>query len=176
MFRWESCKGSVWKSVKKCLRLWSEAGTRDWISQVARSLQAARRCTRVKHVEKLNRHASCNTTWQKVQTNHSVSSRLRLATQSSWRPSRQSTLLWKNWLFAFLSHSSINTPYTHEILRASRKNFERETLEKTRLTHTQSSHSDSSNSSTLTLSIVTSLRGTLAKTFSHHTHICEKAF
>ena len=35
-------------------------------------------------------------------------------------------LLWKNWLFAFLSHSSINTPYTHEILRTYRKNFERE--------------------------------------------------
>ena len=46
------------------------------------------------------------------------------------RPSHQSTLLWKNWLFTFLSHSSINTPYTHEILRASKENFERETLEK----------------------------------------------
>ena len=32
------------------------------------------------------------------------------------------------------------------------------------------------NSSTLTLSIVTSLRGTLAKTFSHHTYISEKIF
>ena len=59
--------------------------------------------------------------------------------------------------------------------RASKENFERETLVKTRLTHPQSLHNDSSNSSTLILSIVTSLRGTLAKTFSHHTHICEKA-
>ena len=49
------------------------------------------------------------------------------------RPSRQSTLLWKNWLFAFLSHSSINTPCTHEILRASRENFKRETLEKNKI-------------------------------------------
>ena len=49
------------------------------------------------------------------------------------RPSRQSTLLWKNWLFAFLSHSSINTPYTHEILRDSRENFESETLEKNKI-------------------------------------------
>ena len=31
------------------------------------------------------------------------------------RPSRQFTLLLKNWLVAFLSHSSINTPYTLEI-------------------------------------------------------------
>ena len=49
------------------------------------------------------------------------------------RPSCQFSLLWKNWLFAFLSHSSINTPYTHEILRASKENFERETLEKNKI-------------------------------------------
>ena len=83
VYRWESCKGSVWESVKKCSRLCSEAGTRVWISQVACSLQAARRCTQVKHAEKLNRHASCSTTGQNVQTSHSVSSRLGLATQSS---------------------------------------------------------------------------------------------
>ena len=83
VFRWESCKGSVWKSVKKCSRMCTEAGTRDWISQVACDWQAARWCTWVKHVEKLNRHASCSTTRQKVQTSHSVSSRLGLATQSS---------------------------------------------------------------------------------------------
>ena len=37
----------------------------------------------VKHAEKLNCHASCSTTGQKVQTGHSVSSRLGLVTQSS---------------------------------------------------------------------------------------------
>ena len=52
-------------------------------SQVARSLQAARRCTWVKHAEKLNRHASYSTIRQKVQTGHSVSSWLGLAIQSS---------------------------------------------------------------------------------------------
>ena len=92
-----------------------------------------------------------------IQLAHGLNSRLSQVT----RPSHQFTLLWKNWLFAFLSHSSINTPYTHEILRASRENFER----KIRLTHPQSLYSDSSYSSTLTLSIVTSLRGSLAKTF-----------
>ena len=50
---------------------------------MARGLQAARRCTRVKHAEKLNRHANYSTIGQKVQTSHSVSSRLGLATQSS---------------------------------------------------------------------------------------------
>ena len=83
IFRWESCKGSVWESVKKCSKLCSETETRGWISRVARGLQAARRCTRVKHAEKLNRHASCSTTGQKVQSGHLVSSRLGLTTQSS---------------------------------------------------------------------------------------------
>ena len=69
--------------MKKYSRLCSEAETCGWISRVACGLQAARRCTRVKHAEKLNRHASCSTTGQKVQTGHSVNSRFRLATQSS---------------------------------------------------------------------------------------------
>ena len=133
VFRSESCKGSVWESVKKCSRLCSEAETRGWISWVARVLQATRRCTRVKHVEKLNCHASYSTIGQKVHIGHSVSSQLGLATKSSRRPSCQSILVWKNWLFAFLSHSSINTPYTHEMLRASRENFEREILEKNKI-------------------------------------------
>ena len=83
VFRWDSCKSNVWENVKKCSKLCSEAGTRDWISWVAHGLQAARRCTRVKHTKKLNRHASCSTTGQKVQSGHSVILRLGLATQSS---------------------------------------------------------------------------------------------
>ena len=31
------------------------------------------------------------------------------------RPSRQSTLFGKNWLFAFQTYTNINTPYTHEM-------------------------------------------------------------
>ena len=69
--------------MKKCSRLCSEVGTHSWILWVARGLQAAKRCTRVKHAKKLNCYASCSTTRQKVQTGHSVSSRLGLETQSS---------------------------------------------------------------------------------------------
>ena len=39
----------------------------------------------------------------------------------------------KTWLFTFHSHLSINIPYTHERMRASRENFERETLEKNKI-------------------------------------------
>ena len=69
--------------MKKWSRLCKEAGTRDWISQVARGLQAAKSCTRAKHAEKLNCHASYSITGQKVQSGHSVTSRLELAAQSS---------------------------------------------------------------------------------------------
>ena len=44
------------------------------------------------------------------------------------------------------------------------------------MTHPQSSIFDSPNSSTLTLSIDTSLRGTLARSISNYTHICEEEF
>ena len=115
VFRWESCKGSVWENMKKCSRMCSEVRTRGWISWVARSLQVARRCKQVKHVEKLNHCANCSTTGQKVQTSHSVSTRLWLVTQSSRETKLPVHFVMKNWLFAFLSHSSINTPYTHEI-------------------------------------------------------------
>ena len=69
--------------MKKYSRLCKEAGTREWISQVASGLQAARSYTRAKHAEKLNRHASCSTTGQKVQSGHSVTSQLELMAQSS---------------------------------------------------------------------------------------------
>ena len=69
--------------MKKCSKLCSEAETRGWISWVARSLQAAKRCIRVKHVEKLNYHASCSAIGKKVQSGHSVISQLGLVTQSS---------------------------------------------------------------------------------------------
>ena len=69
--------------MKNCSSLYKVARTRDWISQVPCSLQAARSCTRAKHAEKLKCHANWSTIGQKVQIGHSVSSRLELAAQSS---------------------------------------------------------------------------------------------
>ena len=59
-----------------------------------RGLQAARNCTRAKHVEKLKCYASKSTTRQKIQTGHSVSSRLELTTQSS-----RELMAWPAWDF-----------------------------------------------------------------------------
>ena len=113
-------------------------------------LQAAKWWTRAKHAR----------SWNVMPAGALQDKKNRLAIQlpCGWNsrlnqamsPSRQPTLFWKTWFFAFHSHSSINTPYTHDMLRASIENIERETLEKkTRLTHPQSSHRDSSNSSIL---------------------------
>ena len=69
--------------MKKCSSLHKVAGTRNWILQVAHGLQAARSCTRAKHAEKLKCHASWSTIGKKVQTVHSVSSRLELTASNS---------------------------------------------------------------------------------------------
>ena len=49
VFRWESCKGSVWESVKNCSSLCKEVGTRGWISWVACGCEPPNWCTRAKH-------------------------------------------------------------------------------------------------------------------------------
>ena len=49
VFRWESCKGSVWESVKNCSSVCKEAGTRGWISRVAHSYKPPDWSTRAKH-------------------------------------------------------------------------------------------------------------------------------
>ena len=49
------------------------------------------------------------------------------------RLSREPPLFCKTWRFTFSSHLSINTPYTHNWKRASRENFERETLKKNKI-------------------------------------------
>ena len=101
---------------------------------MARGLQAARRYTRVKHAEKLNRHASCSTTRQKVQTGHSVSSRLGLMTQSSRKA--------KSLVHFVIEKLTLRIPfslqykyllYPRNIESFQRENFERETLEKNKI-------------------------------------------
>ena len=83
VFRWESCKGSEWESVKKCSRLCKDAETRGWNSQVTRNWQAAKTGTRVKHAGELKSRANCCTIGQKSQAGQAISSWLELTTQPS---------------------------------------------------------------------------------------------
>ena len=106
LFRWESWKGAC----KPPEFAHVPSMRRSWSVMPARALQ-----------DKKSRLA--------IMLVYGLNSRLSQAA----RPSRQPALFWKNWLFAFQTHTSINTPYTHEILRASRENIERETLEKNKI-------------------------------------------
>ena len=126
VFRWELCKGSVWESVKKCSRPCSEAETRSWILRVAHGLQAARRCTRVKHAEKLNHRVSCSTTGQKVQTGYLVSSRLGLATQSS----REAKSLVHSIMKKLTLHIPFSLQYKYSLYPRNIESFQREFWER----------------------------------------------
>ena len=133
VFRWDSCKGSEWDSVKKCLRVYKK--NRDSRLDLAGNsrLQAARSCTRASHArswsvmlvgalqDKIRQLA--------VLLSRGWISRLSQAARPSREPGREPALFWKTWRFTFHSHPSINTPHTRERMRASRENFERENLE-----------------------------------------------
>ena len=81
------------------------------------------------------------------------------------RSSCQNTLFGKNWLFTFLLILLYVYPYTHDFEKASRENFERETLEKNKIDSSPIFIKRLFKFSTLFLSIVKSLRGLLPKPF-----------
>ena len=63
VFRWESCKGNVWESVKNCLSVCKEAGTHGWISLVARGCKPPEWCTRAKHARMISYSAQLGYTF-----------------------------------------------------------------------------------------------------------------
>ena len=125
--------------------------------------------------QNLKCHASQSSIGQKAQIGRSVTSWLELAAQSSREAKPLANSVLKNRVFAFLSHPSIYMPYTHEMQRAFRENFERETLEKNKI--------DSFTIFTQRLfKFLCSLplhcyilEIYITKIFSHHTYIYEKA-
>ena len=88
-------------------------------------LQAARRSIRAKHAGRwtvMQVGALQDKTGQlAIRLSRDWISQLSQAARSSCEP----PLFCKTWHFTFLSHSSINTPFTHDCKRASRENFER---------------------------------------------------
>ena len=143
-------------------------------------LQAARMMDMCQACQKLKRRASCCITRQKSQAGQAVCLRLETATQPSREVKSPEHLIWENLTFHIPSYPTIYIyiyiyiyPYTHDLERASRENFERETLEKTRLTHPQSLPKRLFKflySLPLYCQILERL---ITKTFSHHIHFCE---
>ena len=155
------------KIVQRCrdLRLDSRM-TGNW--------QATKVGTRVKHAGELKSHANCCTTGQKLQAGQAISSQLELATQPNRGVKSPDHLVWEKLTLRIPFSSHYIDLYTYEIQRASRENFERETLEKNKI--------DSSTIFTQKLFKFLNflpfycyiLERHITKTFSHHTHICEK--
>ena len=107
VFRWELCKGTVWKNVKNtqmcALKKSLTTGSRDW--------RVTKGGTHVKHVGELKGHANYSTTRQNFQSGQVVSSRLVPVA----RLSSQNALF--NWNLTFrISHIPYyKYPYTHEM-------------------------------------------------------------
>ena len=108
VFRWESCKGSELESVKKCSRLCKEAGTRDWISRVARGCKPPN----VEHVPSmLEIKASCQLEHYRTKSTDWPFNYLVVGTRNLVKPRVQAA----SELYFEKPDSSINTPYTHEM-------------------------------------------------------------
>ena len=128
VFRWELCKDCVWESVKKihvvCIQKSLATRSYDWLMT-----SKSPKCHTCEARKKLKGHDSWRTTWRKVQSGQAVNSWLiPLA-----RLSHQNALLCRKMNFHIPHILYYKYPYTHEMLRAFRENFERETLEKTKI-------------------------------------------
>ena len=137
-------------------------------------LQAAKLEHTCQACQKLKRRASCSLQDKSSRLAkpfaRGLNSRLNLVT----RLSCQNTLFGKIWSFTFLFTLLYIYPYTHDLERAFRENFKRESLEKTRLIHPQSLPKRLFKflySLPLYCQILERL---ITKTFSHHIHSCEK--
>ena len=150
VFRWESCKGSVWKSVKNCSRLCKEIGTRGWISGVTRGLQVARMLHMCQACQKLKSRASYYTTGQKSQAGQAIFSQLELITQPSREVKSPERPVWEKLTFHIPSHPTIYIPlYPWFWESFQRKFWERNPREKQDWLIHNLYLRDSSNSSTL---------------------------
>ena len=124
--------------------------------------------------QKLKRCASCSLQDKSSRLVRPFTRGLNSRLNPVARSSCQNTLFGKIWLFTFLLTLLYIYPYTHDLERASKENFERETLEKTRLTHPQSLPKRLFKflySLPLHCQILENL---ITKTFSHHIHFCER--
>ena len=115
------------------------------------------------------------TTGQKFQLARPFARGLNLRLNPVARSSRHNILFGKIWRFTFLLTLLYIYPYTHNSDRASRENFERETLEKTRLTHPQSLSKRLFKFLYFLPLHCQILERLITKTFSHHIYFCEKA-
>ena len=133
--------------------------------------------TRLKHTcqacQKLKHHASYSLQDKSPRLARPFACGLNSRLNRVARSSHQNTLFGKIWPFTFLLTLLHIYPYTHNLERASRENFEIETLEKTRLTHPQSLPKKLFKF-LYSLPLHCQILELITKTFSHHIHFCER--
>ena len=137
-------------------------------------LQAAKLKHTCQACQKLKRRANCSLQDKSSRLASPFARGLNSRLNPVARSNRQNTLFGKIWRFTFLLTLLYIYPYTHDLERASKENFEREILEKTRLTHLQSLPKRLLKflySLPLHCQILERL---ITKTFSHHIHSCER--
>ena len=138
-------------------------------------LQAARLKHTCKACQKLKRRASYSLQDKSPRLVKPFACGLNSQLNLVARSSCQNTLFDKIWLFTSLLTLLYIYSYTHDLERASRENFERETLEKTRLTHPQSLPKRLFKFLYSLPFHCETLEWLITKTFSHHIHFCERA-
>ena len=139
--------------------------------QVARLKHTCQACQKLKLKRRANYSLQDKSSKLARPFARGLNSRLNLITRSS----HHNALFGKIWHFTFLLTLLYIYLYTHDSVRASKENFERETLEKTRLIHPQSLSKRLFKflySLPLHCQILERL---FTKTFSHHINSCERA-
>ena len=137
-------------------------------------VQAARLKHTCQAYQKLKHRTSCSLQDKSPRLARPFARGLNSRLNQIARSSCQNTLFGKIWLFTFLLTLLYIYPYTLDSKRASRENFERETLKKTRLTHPQSLPKRLLKFLfSLPLHCQT-LERLITKTFSDFIHFCEK--
>ena len=163
------------RECEKLLKIVQKKGTRRWISRVARGCKPPEWCTRTKHARSWSVAPVVALQDKSTRLARLFARGLNSRLNSVARSSRQNTLFGKIWLFTFLLTLLYIYPYTHDLERAFRENFERETLEKTRFTHPQSFPKRLFKFPYSLLLHCQILERLITKTFSHHIHFCERA-
>ena len=126
VFRWKSCKGCVWESVKNS-SVWESVKissvcaikrilvtrTRKWLVT-----DDSPKCHTCEACRKLKGHDSWDTTGQKWQSCQSIIWRLELATCPSCKWVARTPCFAKKWLFTFLTYPTLNIliPMKYKVL------------------------------------------------------------
>ena len=174
VFRWESCKGSVWESVKNCSRLCKETGTRGWILRVARGLQAARMLHTCQACQKLKSRTSYCIIGQKSQASQAICSRLELMTQPSRKVKLPEHPIWEKLTFHIPSHLTIYIPLYPQFCERFQREFWERNLEKNKIDSSQSLPTRLFKFLYFLPLHCQILERLITKTFSHHIHFCER--